>query len=117
MSEQSYTIEFPGATEKEANQYAEALGETLANANPDLKVKQKRSKEGTQDFGGTLIIILGTQAAVALAKALGDWLKLHHSVEITIKTKDGTLVGRNLTVKDAHRVTKMFKPKTKSGPT
>lgn len=108
MSTNTYLIEFIEATAKDANEYAEDLANVLLDVSPDVEVTQKRARPSAQDFGATLVLVLGTPAAIAIAKALGDWLKLHHSVKITIKTKDGAFVGENLTAKDANRLVQLL---------
>jgi hypothetical protein len=119
MSEQEYIIEFQNATVSDANIYAEELRNALLNTGPGIEVKKKPSKPGAQDFGATLLLILGTQAGAALAKgvtkAIGDWLKQRNSVKIKIKTAKGELVAENVTAADMTVLVNRF-AKTLSGP-
>src|SRR5260221_10981239 len=84
-------------------------GVASSKATPDIEVRQKRSDDRTQDFGATLVLILGAPAVVVVAKALGDWLKLRNSAKITIK-KDGQVVAENLTSNDALKLAELLHP-------
>ncbi len=109
MKQQEYLITFEGISVAEANRYANELRNALLDATPDIEVRQKRSDDRTQDFGATLVLILGAPAVVVVAKALGDWLKLRNSAKITIK-KDGQVVAENLTSNDALKLAELLHP-------
>ncbi len=111
MSDQSYVIGFKGVSDRDANLNAESLKEALLNASETVTVEQRRDDGRAMDFGATLILALGTPAVIAVAKALGDWLKLHHSVQIDIKTPDGRYVAKNVTAKDAQKLAELFRSK------
>jgi hypothetical protein len=111
MDQQTFIIEFEGVSKREANQYAEELRDTLKAAEPDVSVEQSRDSESSMDFGASLILILGTPAVIAVAKAFGDWLKRHHEVEVKIKTPNGEVVAKNLTAKEAYNITELLRKK------
>ena len=108
MDQQTYTIKFDNVSDAEANRYASELRDALLDATADIEVERKRDDPRTQDFGATLIIILGSAAVTALAKALGNWLTLHRQAGITIKTANGDVVGTNLTSKDALKLAELL---------
>lgn len=108
MDQQTYIITFDNASNAEANRYASELRDMLLDAAPDVEVDRRRDNPNTQDFGATLILILGAPAVVAIAKALGNWLTLHRQTEITIKTPTGEVVGTNLTSKDALKLAELL---------
>jgi hypothetical protein len=68
MDELTYTIEFEGVALADANRYADDLRDILLDASPDVRVMVKRDDPSSMDFGGTLILMLGTSAVVAIAK-------------------------------------------------
>jgi hypothetical protein len=111
MSEQTYIIEFCDASKADANIYADQLRDALLDAAPDVRVEPRRADRGAQDFGATLVLALGAPAVIVIAKALGDWLKLHHSVSVDIKTPDGSYVAKNITAKDARQLAKLLRSK------
>lgn len=71
----TYTIEFVDVTDAEANRYAAELKDMLTNASPDLNAEVHRKSTNTMDFGGTVVLILGTPAVIVAANAIRDWLK------------------------------------------
>lgn len=113
MSELTYIIQFPGAETADANVYAGQLREAILDATPEVSVKTQRADKNAQDLGSTLILLLGTPAVIVLAKALGDWLRLQHSVSVDIKTPDGSYVAKNITAKDASKLASLLKGKRK----
>ncbi|HEX8187338.1 MAG TPA: hypothetical protein VF586_03240 [Pyrinomonadaceae bacterium] len=104
MSELTYIVQFAGAEVADANLYAGQLRDAILDAAPEVSVKTRRADRDAQDLGATLVLLLGTPAVIVLAKALGDWLKLHRSVAVDITTPDGSIVAKNLTAKDAREL-------------
>ncbi len=111
MEQQTYTITFESVSDADANRYASELRNILLDATPVIEVERKRGDPRTQDFGATLLLVLGTPAVPALIKAITDWLTLRHQVGITIKTAEGELIATNLTSKDAMKLAESFRPK------
>lgn len=108
MNHPIYIITFDNGSVADANGWASELKEYLLDATSDVKVEQKRDNPYSQDFGTTLVLILGTSAVTAVATALGNWLKLHRQVGITIKTPQGEIVATNLTNKDALKLAELL---------
>jgi hypothetical protein len=113
MSELNYLIQFGDASGADANVYADQLRDALLDAAPDVSVETRPADPESQDLGSILILALGTPAVIALAKALGDWLKLHHSVSVDIKTPDGSYVAKNITARNARELAALLKGKRK----
>jgi hypothetical protein len=110
MNEPTYVIEFSGASSADANRYAEELRSTLLKAAPEAKVERQRADPESQDFGATLVLVLGTPVAVVLANAFRDWLNRRNQVILTIKSPDGDIVLQNVTAKHALKVMELFAP-------
>jgi hypothetical protein len=112
--ENEFKITFPGATSAEANRYAGELRDVLRNADRDISVEQKRERPDTQDFGATLVIILGTASVTAIAKGVQSWLARTSGARIEISA-DGRVIAENLDSKDAAKVVEaVFKAKGKA---
>jgi hypothetical protein len=71
-------------------------------------MRPKRDDPSTQDFGSTLVLVLGTPAVVAAATAIGNWLQLRAKASLTIETPDKKIVAQNVTRKDAARLAELF---------
>ena len=112
MDQQTYVISFDDVSPAEANVYADELRDALLNASADLTVQRRRDNPHAQDFGTTLVLILGTSTAVTLAKTIptviGNWLKLRTSASLTVKTPDGHIILRNVTSKQAAELAQIF---------
>jgi hypothetical protein len=68
-------IQFEGMSRAEANQAARSLADALGDAHADVEVTVAKDRQDTQDFGTTLVLALGTPAALAIAKGIADWLR------------------------------------------
>jgi len=108
VDQQTYIIKFDNASDAEANRYASELRDVLLDTTPNIEVDRRRDDPQTQDFGATLVLVLGAPAVVAIAKAIGNWLTLHRQTGITIKTANGEIVGSNLTSKDALKLAELL---------
>jgi hypothetical protein len=91
--QQSVLIRFPELSVAEATKAAEELRGSLmrvlgAQATFDIR---KENAE-TQDFGATLVVILGTQAALALAKGVSDYIAKRGN-RVVIKTEHGSVIA------------------------
>jgi hypothetical protein len=102
MDEQTYVITFDDVSAADANRYAEELRQALLDASPDIEVHRRRDDPRTQDFGATLVLILGTPAVTAattaVAQAIGNWL-LRRRGDIIIERENGKITkisGTNL---------------------
>ncbi len=111
MNQQAYVIKFTSVSVADANRYARELRDTLLDAAPDIQVERRRGDPRTQDFGATLVLILGTSSVTAIAKAIGDWLKLRNSASLTVETPEGHMLVQNITSKDAAKLAELLMPK------
>jgi hypothetical protein len=78
-------IRFPGLEVGEAGRAAQQLRNAILDDVPGMKVDIEKDDPTNQDFGATLIAVLGTQAAIMLARGIATWIKQRGtSVEVTI---------------------------------
>ena len=108
MDEQMYLITFDDASAAEANRYAEELRKALLDASPDVEVHRRRDDPRTQDFGATLVLLLGTPAAGAIVTAIGNWLALRHRASLTIKRADEEIMVQNITSTKAAELARLL---------
>ncbi len=101
MNQQTYIITFDDVSPADANRYADELRNALLDTTPDITVQRRRDDPRTQDFGATLVLVLGTPAVVTVVKTIGDWLKLRASASLTIETPEKRIVVQNITSKNA----------------
>jgi membrane-associated two-gene conflict system component 1 (EACC1) len=109
-----YQIKFVGMTPAEADTAAADLADFLKNEVTDrqqLQVDRQRTKAGSQDFGATLVLILGTAAATAVAKGIRAWLTAHTGTTIEITDPTGAIVARNIDAKNAAEIAKAWSAK------
>jgi Lhr-like helicase len=112
MSQATFIFEFESELPEQAAAYLDELRETILDQSENIKVEKYRDKSSKQDFFTGLAVVLGTPAVIALAKAIGDWLKLRQSAAITIKTTDGQIMVKNLTSDQAAGLADKFLEKT-----
>jgi hypothetical protein len=92
MTEFSLSIE--GVNVAQANSDVQSLEKQINLAAPAVDTKVVRSDPNAQDFGATLVLVLGTPAIIALAKGIADWLKARATGTTSLKLhdKDGNLI-------------------------
>ena len=100
MSTGQVTLTFPDVTDDVANVYAEdlqrALEDTLTGSD---RVERRRMRQDSQDFGATLVLVLGTTAVTAIAEGIKMWLASNSgaAIDVTVGgSRKVTLHGRNL---------------------
>jgi hypothetical protein len=108
MKAQTYIIEVEGDSSADTNRYAEELRNALRSAAPEAQVERRRADPDAQDFGATLVLILGTPVAVVLANAFRDWLNRRSNARVHIKTPEGDILLEGVTAKDVHRILELL---------
>jgi hypothetical protein len=107
--ETTYQIRFEDIAIADAGQHAKQLRLDLRDRFPDLTTSVVREDPSNQDFGTTLVLILGAPAAVVLAKGLASgisaYLAAHHC---TITISSDKVVARGLKSEDAAKIAEIL---------
>ena len=78
-------IRFPGLEVGEAGRAAQQLRDAILDDVPGVKVDIGKDDPTNQDFGATLIAVLGTQVAIILARGIASWIAQRGiSIEVSI---------------------------------
>jgi hypothetical protein len=86
-------VQFEGLTVAQANRAASALRATIERAlGDDVRAEIAKEREETQDFGSTLVLVLGTPAILTLAKAIHSYVAKFGD-RVVIKTQAGSVVA------------------------
>ena len=99
---QNFKIRFEEPSVAEAGDKAEGLRQDLLEGSPDVRAKIEQQDPSNQDFGATLVLILGAPAAVAVAKGIADYLR-RVGGKITIEA-DGKIVATNISGDDLGKI-------------
>jgi hypothetical protein len=79
-SQQTVAIRFPELALSEAGQAARLLREQILDEAPEVEVGVQKDDTKTQDFGATLVLVLGTPAVVSLARGIAKWMMRERTV-------------------------------------
>jgi hypothetical protein len=102
MSDSQFVITFPASSTAEANRHAAGLSNSLKDLDRSVIVSQQRDRQDTQDFGATVVLILGTASVTSLARGIAGWLKRTGTViEIS---RGGTVLAKNIDSADMARI-------------
>lgn len=112
MADQTLIVRFETGSIADANRWAEDLRREMLDCSPDVRVERRRDNPAAQDFGASLVLILGTPAVLVLAKAVQSWLARNNAASIRVETAEGTLIASNLQSKDAPALVKAFQHRT-----
>jgi hypothetical protein len=66
----------------------------------DVDTEQSRTDGESQDFGATLVVILGTASVTAVARGIQAWLT-RNNVQLEISTGTGKVIAKNIHSHDA----------------
>jgi hypothetical protein len=111
MDQATYQVRFSNARLDDANAFAADLAQHLRAIVPDkksLQIDRVRSHEDAQDFGTTLVLVLGTAAAGAVAKGIRAWLAAHTGTRIEITDANGHVVAENIDASNASAIVKAW---------
>ena len=103
---QEFEIRFEDTSLIEAGKKAGKLRQELREISSDVSVSLKKDDPTTQDFGATLILVLGTPAVIAIAKGIASYLGRDRAT-ISIY-KDGKVVASGISGGDAARIAEAF---------
>jgi hypothetical protein len=113
MDKAGITIHFPDVTPDVGNVYAEDLRASLEESlEAGGRVERRRTNPESQDFGATVVLILGTSAVTAIAQGIRTWLARNSGVSIDIVVRDRVFRARNL---DSQGVKELAKVLAASG--
>jgi hypothetical protein len=98
-------IKFPGESDEEANKHAGGLADELSEIS-GVKAKPARERPETQDFGATLVLVLGTASVAAIANGIKSWLA-RTGTDAEIYGADGKkAILKNVASKDISQIAK-----------
>jgi hypothetical protein len=95
----------------DAGKNVAALREQLLDDCPGITANVRKDDPTTQDFGATLVFVLGAPAIVALAKGISNYLSRRPNGILVVK-KNGDVIFRGDSA-DAAVIAKALAPKKK----
>ena len=105
----AFVLRFEGITLDEGNVLARELEAEVRAAHRDAEARVTKDDQANQDFGATLLLILGTPAVVIVARAIADYIQ-RRGVSVSITPEGGVSIN-NLKSSDVANVVKNL-PKT-----
>lgn len=110
-----FVMRFPETETDKANRYARSLADSLRDLlDSGDEVSVSRDNPESQDFGATLVLVLGTTAVTALAEGIKAWLQRNSGAQLEILS-DGTVVAKNLESKDAASIAQALSKRRREG--
>jgi hypothetical protein len=97
-----FVIRFQDEKPADAGIKVKALRKDLLEKSRDVQVGIRKDDSTTQDFGTTLVLVLGTSAVTAIAKGIADYLRRNRG-RIVIEA-DGKVIAENISGEDAARI-------------
>jgi hypothetical protein len=105
MSDVVVQLNFLDVSDKQADILAASLLDALRDIDAGFEVNRVRIRPDTQDFGASLVLVLGTAAAQVIARGISTWIARNSGAQIEIM-RDGkpVLVASHLDSADAARI-------------
>ena len=102
-----FIVRFDGISEAEANKFARDLQSELRSAG--ITASRERTESASQDFGATLVLVLGTPVVVEVARALHAWAVRKNAASLVIEDRNRRLVASNIESRDAPALAEAFR--------
>jgi hypothetical protein len=95
-------IELIDVPDDEAGALATELSDDIVDASPEIEIRRGRSDPSAQDFGATLLLVLGTSAVGALAQGIASYIARRTSSVVKINDgKGGEIVLEGVSSRSA----------------
>jgi hypothetical protein len=104
----TFTIMLTGLSDRDREQATADLAEAIVRADRSVEVKTRQDNPSAMDFGSTLVLLLGSGAAVAVARGIQAALAKWQGASITIKNDRGEIKASGITSADAVRLYEAF---------
>jgi len=109
MDKAGITIYFPDVTPDLGNVYAEDLRASLEETlEAGGRVERGRTRSQSEDFGASVVLILGTSAATGIAEGIRTWLARNSGVSIDIVVRGKVFRARNLDSQGVRELAKVL---------
>ena len=115
----TYNIRFVDQSDREASLLAVDLENHLRDVVTEqdaLELARARTRPDAQDFGATLVLVLGTAAAGSIAKGIQSWLASHSGTKIEISDSVGKVVATNIDAASAAAIMSAWAERARQGP-
>jgi hypothetical protein len=104
MSPSEFSINVSGLSDRENEMAASDLTRALKTADPSTNVARQPNDSRTMDAGATLLLILGSGAAVAIAHGLQSWIGRWRNASLVFSDGTRKLEVHNVTSSDINRI-------------
>jgi hypothetical protein len=108
--DKKFKIRFEGLSVAQAGKNATQLRSDLLDVSQDFRPEIIQEDPTNQDFGATLVLVLGTTAVTAVAKGIAAYLSRARGT-ITIEA-DGKVVATGITGNDAAKIAEALGKRT-----
>jgi hypothetical protein len=89
----TFRVRFEGLSLAEANRAAVELQSMIQRSGqPDITAEVVKDRQDTQDFGTTLLLVLGTDSVITLSKAIYNYVSKRGD-KVVIETTDGRVLA------------------------
>ena len=111
MDAKSFILTFPGVPKDEANRNSQDLVDALSRVYGVARAETQRDNPNAQDFGATVILILGTASATAVAKGIQAWIA-RTGTQVTIQGPQGNVLLKNIDSSQLPAIVKALSPES-----
>ena len=90
MERQEYRFTVTAEDQASAGRNAQALADTLREAEGVLEADRRKADETTMDLGAVVAVIASSGATLAIARGIAAWLRTRKQASITIERNSKT---------------------------
>jgi len=115
MSYQKFFINLSGLSDSEKEKGAADLMRALKESDPTATVERRPNNARAQDFGATLILVLGSGAGIAIARGIKNWMGKWKNASLEVDDGTRKVKLANVSSSDAVRVAELFADNRRKG--
>jgi hypothetical protein len=87
MQSEPFTITLSGLSDSEQEKAVADLARAIRQSDQSADVERRQENRPAMDFGASLAVVLGSGAAVAVARGIQSWMSRWKNATITLSDK------------------------------
>jgi hypothetical protein len=115
MSSGTFSINLSGLSDREKEKAAADLVRALRESDPTATVERRPDNDRSQDFGATLVLVLGSSTGIAIAHGIANWMGRWRKAGLTVDDGTRKVKLENISSSDAVRVAELFAGNRRKG--
>src|SRR5689334_4801907 len=108
MPAEAFIITLSGLSDREQEKAAADLARAIKQSDQSADIERRQDNAIAMDFGASLAVVLGSGAAVAVARGIQSWMGRWKNARITLSDKQHKIEIERVSSEDIIRAIELF---------